>query len=97
MSPSNSNREIESAEAREARRELNVLWTKAHAVVLSYIRSTVIDFHRAEDVLQETAGTVAEKFSEYDSSRPFLPWALGIARSKIVEHSAEISQRSPSL
>jgi len=53
--------------------------------VLSHIRSTVTDFHRAEDLLQETAGTVVEKFSEYDSSKPFLPWALGIARNKVLD------------
>ncbi|MGI9458147.1 MAG: sigma-70 family RNA polymerase sigma factor [Aeoliella sp.] len=85
MNHSNLNLGTESAEARDSRRELNVLWTKAHAVVSGYIRSTVIDFHRAEDVLQETAATVAEKFDEYDSSRPFNPWALGIARNKVLD------------
>jgi len=72
-------------DSRQSRRDLSVLWTKSHAVVSSYIRSTIIDFHKAEDVLQETAATVAEKFDEYDSSRPFLPWALGVARFKVLE------------
>ncbi|QDU56852.1 ECF RNA polymerase sigma factor SigD [Aeoliella mucimassa] len=54
-------------------------------MVLGFIRSTVIDFHKAEDVLQETAATVAEKFEEYDRSRPFVPWVLGIARYKVLE------------
>jgi len=66
------------------RRELNVHWTKAHTVVSGYIRSIVIDFHLAEDLLQETAATVAEKFGEYDNSKPFLPWTLGIARNKVL-------------
>ena len=72
-------------DSRQSRRELGVLWTKSHTVVASYIRSTIIDFHKAEDILQETAATVAEKFDEYDSSRPFLPWALGVARFKVLE------------
>ncbi len=82
----------ESFEAREMRRELNVLWTNAHTVVSGYIRSMVIDFHLAEDVLQETAATVAEKFDTYDRSRPFLPWALGIAKNKIL-HALRTSSR----
>ncbi|MCO6042330.1 sigma-70 family RNA polymerase sigma factor [Aeoliella sp. ICT_H6.2] len=67
-------------------RELNVLWTQSHGAVLSYIRSIVVDFHRADDVLQETAATVAEKFDEYDRTLPFAPWALGIAKFKVLEY-----------
>lgn len=67
-------------------RELNVLWSKVHPTVSAYIRSTIRDFHCAEDVLQETAATVAEKFAEYDSSRPFLPWVIGISKNKLLTH-----------
>ncbi|MCO6047778.1 sigma-70 family RNA polymerase sigma factor [Aeoliella sp. ICT_H6.2] len=67
-----------------SRRTLNVLWSQNHLMVLGYIRSVVIDFHMADDVLQETAAAVAERFDDYDSSRPFLPWALGIARNKVL-------------
>ena len=83
---------VESDEARDMRRKLNVLWTNAHIVVSGYVRSMVIDFHLAEDVLQETAATVAEKFADYDQSRPFLPWALGIAKNKIL-HALRTSSR----
>ena len=73
------------AAAHELRRDLSVLWSKSHTVVSGYIRSVVFDFHLAEDVLQETAATVAEKFDEYDRSRPFVPWVLAIARHKVLD------------
>ncbi|NOZ41261.1 MAG: sigma-70 family RNA polymerase sigma factor [Planctomycetes bacterium] len=69
-----------------SRVELNVLWTKAHPVVLAFIRSTIRDFHRGEDVMQEVAETVAEKFDQYDRKRPFPPWVLGIARNKVLAY-----------
>ncbi|QDU55883.1 sigma-70 family RNA polymerase sigma factor [Aeoliella mucimassa] len=73
-----------NVEPLESRRTLSVLWSQHHLMVLGYIRSVVIDFHMADDVLQETAAAVAEKFDDYDSSRPFLPWVLGVARNKIL-------------
>lgn len=67
-------------------RELSVLWTKAHPIVAAYFRSSLRDFHRAEDLLQETAAVVAEKFTTFDASRPFTSWVLGIARNKLLHH-----------
>src|SRR5262245_772785 len=34
----------------------------------------------AQDVLQETNAALLEKASEYDTTRPFVPWAMGFAR-----------------
>jgi len=76
----------ESVDPAASRVELNVLWTKAHPVVLAFIRSTIRDFHRSEDVMQEVAATAAEKFDQYDRQRPFPPWALGIARNKVLAY-----------
>lgn len=81
----NETNQPEAAGSRETRRELNVLWARSHQVVLGYIRSVVVDFHQAEDVLQETAAAVAEKFGDYDHSRPFVPWVLGFAKHKVLE------------
>jgi RNA polymerase sigma-70 factor (ECF subfamily) len=36
----------------------------------------------AQDVVQEAAIAVWERFDQYDPARPFLPWAMGIARNK---------------
>jgi RNA polymerase sigma-70 factor, ECF subfamily len=44
--------------------------------------SLVRDFHLAEDILQQVAVVLVREFeTKYDSSRPFLPWALGIAKN----------------
>jgi RNA polymerase sigma-70 factor (ECF subfamily) len=56
------------------------LWTIAQPTVSSYIHSLVRDRDAAGDVLQETAMVLYRRFAEYDHSRPFVAWALGIAR-----------------
>lgn len=66
------------------RQQLTVAWTKALPSVSAFVCSSVRDFHKAEDLVQDVAATVAEKFEEYDSSRPFVNWALGIAQKKVL-------------
>ena len=73
-------------ETSQSRVELSVLWTKAHPVVFAFIRSTIRDFHRSEDILQEVASTAAEKFDQFDRERPFVAWSLGIARNKVLDY-----------
>ena len=67
-------------------RQLSVLWTKAHPIVSAYFRACLRDFHRAEDLLQETAAAAAEKFTTYDPTRSFTAWVLGVARNKLLHH-----------
>ena len=67
-------------------RQLSMLWTKAHPIVSAYFRACLWDFHQAEDLLQETAAAVAEKFMTYDPSRSFTSWVLGVARNKLLHH-----------
>ena len=57
-----------------------MLWTSAQAPVANYIHAVVRNPADARDVLQETALVLFRRFSEYDNSRPFLGWALGVAR-----------------
>lgn len=68
------------------RRQLARLWMEAQPSVLSYICAGVHRFHDAEDILQEVAEDAAARFDSYDASRPFVAWALGIARYKIADH-----------
>ena len=56
------------------------LWTVAQPTVSSYVHSLVRDRDAASDVLQETAMVLYRRFAEYDRTRPFVAWALGIAR-----------------
>jgi RNA polymerase sigma-70 factor (ECF subfamily) len=61
------------------------LWTKAQPVVASYVSALEPDFHRAEDILQDVAVALLKRYGAYDPSRPFLPWAMGVARRVVLE------------
>jgi len=66
--------------------ELAVRWTQAQPVVAAFINSLIPSFHDAEDVLQIVAVTVAKKFLQYDRTRPFVAWAIGIAKFEILHY-----------
>jgi len=65
------------------RRRMARLWMEALPSVQAFVASAIPKFHDAEDVVQETAEDVAEKFDRYDESRPFVAWAIGIARIRV--------------
>jgi len=73
--------------------EFTRLWTQAQPVVASYVSALEPDFHRAEDILQDVAVTLLKKHGNYDRSRPFLPWAMGIA-SRVVLQNRRTEARS---
>ncbi|MBA4032297.1 MAG: RNA polymerase subunit sigma-70 [Planctomyces sp.] len=60
-------------------------WGGVQNSLLAYISASAPQFSDAEDILQEVAVEVAVRFDEYDPTRPFLPWALWIAKFKIAE------------
>lgn len=62
------------------------LWSQAQPIVAAMITGAVYDFHDAEDLVARVAETVVRNFGEYDRSRPFIPWCLGIARYQILKH-----------
>lgn len=51
-----------------------------------YCYAKVAVWADAEDVLQATNIKLWEKEPEWDRSRPFLPWALGVAHFTILSH-----------
>jgi RNA polymerase sigma-70 factor (ECF subfamily) len=57
-----------------------------------YVLSIVRSFADTEDILQEVSVTMWRKFEQYDSARPFLPWALGIARTTILMRRREYAR-----
>lgn len=59
-------------------------WTTAQPVVANYIHSLVRDHAAAQDAIQETAMVLFRRFPEYDVTRPFLAWALGVARFQVL-------------
>ena len=66
--------------------ELAVKWTRAQPVVASFIGAVIRDYNDAEDVLQEVAVAAARNYAKSDRDRPFLGWAMGIARHKIADY-----------
>ena len=62
------------------------LWTEAQPSVSHFIHSMIRDSAAAKDVLQTTALALVRKFSSFDQSREFLPWALGVARFEVLAH-----------
>ncbi len=59
------------------------LWTAAHPTVAGFVRGLVPDRTAVDDILQEVAVAVFAQFASYDQSRPFVAWALGIAKHKV--------------
>lgn len=66
----------------ESTRQATRLWTLAQPAVSSFVSSVVRDFRDRDGVLQEVAVAVIESFESYDSKRPFLAWAIGVARNR---------------
>ena len=65
------------------------LWVCAQPIVASYISTLVPNLQDAQDLLQKVALTVLEKFSEYDNTRPFTRWALGVARFEVLGYQRQ--------
>ena len=59
-----------------------------------YILTHVRDFEVAEDLLQQSALVLWQKFEQYDPGRPFLAWALGVARLEILNAARRRPGRS---
>ena len=61
------------------------LFLPAEAVLKAYLLSATGDMRTADDLLQEVSSVLWEKFDRYDPSRPFRPWALGVARLEVLK------------
>ena len=71
-------------------------WTQAQPAVSAFVHVVVTDRAERDDVLQDVAVAVLESYADYDPSRPFLPWAMGIARHAIAD-SLRKRRRRPML
>jgi RNA polymerase sigma-70 factor (ECF subfamily) len=71
-------------------------WTLAQPAVTALVRTLVADPREREDLVQSIAVEVIGSFAGYDPARPFLPWALGVARHQIAA-SRRGRQRRPLL
>lgn len=60
-------------------------WLQAEPPVSAYVFAAISGFHDAEDVVQQIAQELARRFEEYDPGRPFVAWALWIAKSRVID------------
>jgi RNA polymerase sigma-70 factor, ECF subfamily len=58
---------------------------RCEADLRALVGAVVGDVHVREDVYQEIALTLWQHFGRYDPSRPFQPWARGVAAKKLLE------------
>jgi RNA polymerase sigma-70 factor (ECF subfamily) len=61
-------------------------WTACLPSVAAYVRSFTHDFHDAQDILQNVSMAVVRKYAEYDRNKPFVAWAIGIARNEVLAY-----------
>lgn len=67
-------------------------WTQAQAAIAGYISAVVGDPHQADDVLQDVAVTLLRKFAHYDPARPFIAWAMGVAKMQILSTRRDLGR-----
>jgi RNA polymerase sigma-70 factor (ECF subfamily) len=60
--------------------------TDAQSALCGCIHAMMAGDADVADVLQETNRVLWKKAGEYDAARPFLPWALTIARFEVLAH-----------
>lgn len=59
------------------------LFVQHETRIYGYIRSLVVHRTDAEDLLQETASVLWQKFDEFQPGTNFLAWAMSIARFQV--------------
>lgn len=77
--------------------DLALLWGATQNSVKAYIHASVPNVHDREDVLQSTVQYLVEHFAEYDPQRPFIAWAIGVARYRILEYRQKQAKRGREL
>ncbi|MEM7391906.1 MAG: sigma-70 family RNA polymerase sigma factor [Verrucomicrobiota bacterium] len=66
----------------ETTKHVTRLWTLAQPRVAAFVTSVVRDFRDRDDLMQDIAVAVFESFDAYDPERPFVQWAMGVARNQ---------------
>jgi RNA polymerase sigma-70 factor (ECF subfamily) len=69
----------------EIRERMTRHWLASEHAIRAYVAGAINSFADREDLLQQIALTVARRFEEYDEKRPFLAWALWLAKSRIID------------
>jgi RNA polymerase sigma-70 factor, ECF subfamily len=69
-------------DATAAQQRFLALFLRSEREIFRYVAALVPNVVEAEEIVQQTALTLWEKFDRYDSARPFTPWACRFALNK---------------
>ena len=64
---------------KQATAEFMALYGRHQMDLYRYVRTLVVRPEEADDVMQEAAMALWQRFDDYDPARPFLPWAKRFA------------------
>ncbi len=76
-------RQLDDANA--AQQRFLSLFLRSEGEIFRYVASMVPNVADAEDIVQQTALALWEKFDSYDPARPFTPWACRFALNKALQ------------
>jgi RNA polymerase sigma-70 factor, ECF subfamily len=66
--------------------EFVAIYTRHEQKLYRYVASLLASPNDVEDILQETARILWQKFDQYRPDEPFLPWACRIAHFEVLNH-----------
>ena len=69
------------------------LYASVHLPLLRYVMTMLPNRAIAEDIVQETAKNLWEKFDQYDPKQPFLPWARKFAYFETLNQRRKLAVR----
>src|SRR5690349_1933116 len=72
----------QSAEQNAAQQRFLSLFLRSEREIFRYVAVLVPNVADAEDIVQQTALSLWEKFDAYDPGQPFTPWACRFALNK---------------
>jgi RNA polymerase sigma-70 factor (ECF subfamily) len=81
--PANNRRSPPDAEIYEA---FLGFYSREQARIQAFIRSLVPEPADADDLFQKTSLVMWRSFATFNREKPFLPWALGVARHQVLVH-----------
>jgi RNA polymerase sigma-70 factor (ECF subfamily) len=89
MGPTPETRHLTPAMQPHQAERFAALWTAAQPTIAGFIRTLVPDYLQADEVLQRVAVTLVRKYQQYDPSRSFTAWAVGVAKYEVLYYRRE--------
>lgn len=69
----------------EQARQLAMHWARTEPIVRIVIASAIGRSDLIDDIVQDVASIVTEKYHTYDPHQPFTNWAIGIAKNRVAK------------